>query len=257
MVFACFRPSFDIWLVSVCAGPLAPRVPRTRGGALLQAQAVSGGGSGSFLVAGACRRVRHARQPILAHTVLRTRLGGWAGLMGSPHAGASSRHWPRCDASIGASVRALRLPASRSPLCFFLLALDAVDLRLESARAVPLYAAVTAHNEIRTGWRRRAMRVAAAYAPLRSAIRVAGHRLEAEGDFTFLCLSAATGGDPEVNARLPKHLRRKRWKILVALVLTYWCRGWLLSADIRAKLDTTVQKMVRRMFGPRSHVDEP
>lgn len=75
-----------------------------------------------------------------------------------------------------------------------------------------------------------------------AAIEVAGHRLEAEDEIAFLGLSAATGGDPEVNARmaagwrafhankvhlttrkLPKHLRWKRWKVVVAPELTYGC----------------------------------
>lgn len=48
--------------------------------------------------------------------------------------------------------------------------------------------------------KREKARYMSSYRP--AAIEVAGRRLEAEDDVTFLGLSAATGGDPEINARI-------------------------------------------------------
>lgn len=40
-------------------------------------------------------------------------------------------------------------------------------------------------------------------------------------------------------------------------VLTYGCWGWLWSDEARSKLDATVHRMVRLMFGPRPMEGEP
>lgn len=44
---------------------------------------------------------------------------------------------------------------------------------------------------------------------------------------------------------------------LVGPVLTCGSWGWLWSNDLRSKLDATVHRMVRLMFGPRPAEGEP
>lgn len=109
-----------------------------------------------------------------------------------------------------------------------------------------------------------------------STIKVAGNRLQAEGDLNILGLSTATGGYPEINARmtagwrtlhankvhlttrrLPKGVRWNQWKAPVGLVLTYGSWRWLWSNDVWSKLDATVHRMVRLMCGPRPAEGKP
>lgn len=109
-----------------------------------------------------------------------------------------------------------------------------------------------------------------------SVITVAGRKLHAENSLRIFRVSAATGGDPELDACmaagwracyaskmqlttrwLPKGLRWHHWKLLVGPLLTWRSWGWLWSAGMWSKLDSTVHKIVRLMFVPHTREDEP